>query len=164
MKTLQCHLLTAAAFKPYGDVIEMSGTNPISINSGNCLRYSDLAALDIDSSGAAGISIFDAKPYQSPMQLNYVERHPLGSQAFIPMTSDAYIVVVADDINGTAQEPKVFLTNGKQGVNYARNVWHGVLTPVIQQSLFTVVDYIGTADNLEEYFFDTPYFIEFFES
>lgn len=160
MKTLKPELLSAKAFQPYGDVIETAGAEPISINSGNCSRYSDIVSLDIDSSGKTGISLFDAKPYSIPLQLNYVERHPLGSQAFIPMTNDQYLVVVADDDNGIAQEPKVFITSGTQGVNYARNVWHGVLTPIIKQSLFTVVDYIGDGDNLEECVFDTPYLIE----
>jgi len=161
MKTLKSELLTAQAFKPYGDVIEIGDTKSISINSGNCLRYSDLVSLDIDASGKTGISLFNAKPYVNPIQISYVERHPLGSQAFIPMTNDHYIVVVADDMEGVPQQPKVFITNGMQGVNYGRNVWHGVLTPILKQSLFTVVDYIGNGDNLEECAFDTPFLIEY---
>lgn len=161
MKTIKPQLLTQEAFKPYGDVIEIGDSAGVSINGGNCLRHSDLASLDIDASGATGISIFNAKPYANPIQLNYVERHPLGSQAFIPMTSDQFVVVVADDVNGIPQQPKVFITNGTQGVNYGRNVWHGVLTPIVKQSLFSVVDYIGTGDNLEECAFETPYLIEY---
>lgn len=161
MKTLKPELLTAQAFQPYGDIIEIGDSTALSINSGNCLRYSDLASLDIDASGTTGISIFNAKPYANPITLNYVERHPLGSQAFIPMSNDKYIVVVADDIEGVAQQPKVFITDGMQGVNYGRNVWHGVLTPIMKQSLFSVVDYIGTGNNLEECAFDTPYLIEY---
>lgn len=161
MTILKPELLTSQAFKPYGDVIEIGDSAGIRINSGNCLRHSDLVSLDIDASGTTGISIFNAKPYASPIQLNYVERHPLGSQAFIPMTSDHFIVVVADDVNGIPQQPTVFVTNGKQGINYGRNVWHGVLTPIVKQSLFSVVDYIGSGDNLEECVFDTPYLIEY---
>lgn len=161
MKTLKPELLSAGNFAGYGNIIDTTATNPISINSGNCLRYSDLATLDIDNSGNAGISVFDAKPYASPVQINYLERHPLGSQAFIPMTTDPYLVIVADDLNGAAQQPKVFITNGKQGVNYHRNTWHGVLTPIHKDCLFTVVDYIGDADNLEEFYFDTPYLIHY---
>lgn len=160
MNVLIPELLSATNFRPYGDVIETANSDSISINSGNCFRYSDLVSLDIDSSGKTGISLFDAKPYASPVKLRYVERHPLGSQAFIPMSSDQFIVVVADDKNGSAQRPKVFITDGTQGVNYKRNVWHGVLTPIIKQALFTVVDYIGTENNLEEFMFDEPYTIE----
>lgn len=161
MKTLQPELLSAELFKPFGDVIEMHGVNPVTINSGNCLRYSDLASLDIDGSGAAGISLFDAKPYANPITLTYVERHPLGSQAFMPMNTEPFIVVVASDNNGAPEEPRVFITDGRQGVNYARNTWHGVLTPINSPSLFAVVDYIGNENNLEERTFETPYLIEY---
>lgn len=161
MAALIPELLTADRFKPYGDVIELAGATGISINSGNCQRYSDLASLDIDSSGSVGISLFDAKAYSSPLSLRYVERHPLGSQAFMPMCADKYLVVVADDNDGIAHNPQVFITDGTQGVNYKRNTWHGVLTPIIKQCQFTVVDYIGSGANLEEYFFESAHTIEF---
>lgn len=161
MKTLNPVALTAAQFERFGDVIEIDDNASIEINGGNCLRFSDLASLDIDVSGKAGISLFDAKPYRNPITLTYVERHPLGSQAFLPMTADKYIVVVADDVDGMPQEPLVFITNGKQGVNYGRNVWHGVLTPIQAQSTFAVVDYIGQGSNLEEQAFETPFLIEY---
>ncbi len=161
MKLLTPEPLTADAFSPYGNVIETDNAKPISINSGKCLRYNDLADIEIDGSGSAGISLFDAKPYTSPYQLKHVERHPLGSQTFLPMTRDRYLVIVAVDANNIAQQPKVFLTNGKQGVNYRRNTWHGVLTPIVTNALFAVVDYIGLQNNIEEYVFDKPYLIEF---
>ncbi len=154
-------LLTKESFSDYGDIIEIADSTPITINSGNCQRYSDLATLDICESGVAGISLFDAKPYSNPLTLTYVERHPLGSQAFMPTNTDRYLVLVADDINGRAQTPKVFITDGYQGVNYKRNTWHGVLTPIVKQSLFVVVDYIGDGNNLEEFEFDSPYVINF---
>jgi len=158
MKFLDIEPLNADSFKPYGNIIETAGASSVLINSGNCKRFNDLAGLDIDDSGRAGISLFEAKPYASPYQLNYVERHPLGSQAFVPMTSEKYLVIVADDIDGVAQEPKVFMTNGFQGVNYARNVWHGVLSPIVTTGLFAVVDYIGNVPNLEEFEFKTEEF------
>jgi len=161
MKLLTPKPLTAEAFRPYGNVIETDSTKSISINSGNCLRYSNLAEINIDGSDTTGISLFDAKTYTSPFQLKHVERHPLGSQAFLPMTLDKYLVIVADDVNNIAQQPKVFLTNGRQGVNYRRNIWHGVLTPIVTNALFAVVDYVGLQGNMEEYVFDTPYLIEF---
>lgn len=160
-QVLKPELLSQQNFSAYGDVIELAGKVPIQINSGNCLRYSDLASVNICSSGVAGISLFDAKAYSNPLSLTYVERHPLGSQAFLPTNNDPYLVVVATDINNKAQRPKAFITSGYQGVNYHRNTWHGVLTPIVKQSLFVVVDYIGDGNNLEEYEFDTPYQIEF---
>ncbi len=161
MNTLSPVPLTADNFRSYGNVIEIPDTEPLVINSGNCARYSDLADVNICDSGKAGISLFDAKAYSSPLTLSYVERHPLGSQAFLPTCSDRYLVVVADDVDGKPGMPRVFVTDGYQGVNYHRNTWHGVLTPIIKQSLFVVVDYIGSENNLEECEFDSPYLIEF---
>ncbi|OED35206.1 hypothetical protein AB833_30875 [Chromatiales bacterium (ex Bugula neritina AB1)] len=154
-------LLSKEGFSAYGDVIELSGKEPVVINSGNCFRYSDLAALDICDSGGAGISLFDATAYTNPLNLTYVERHPLGSQAFLPTSNDPYLVIVADDNNNEAMRPKVFITSGYQGVNYRRNTWHGVLTPIVKQSLFVVVDYIGDGNNLEEFVFSKPYTVDF---
>ena len=161
MQKLTPQLLSKEKFQAFGDVIELQDKQPISINSGNCQRYSDLAALDICNSGKTGISLFDAKAYSNPLTLTYVERHPLGSQAFLPTSIDPYLVVVAEDVDGQAQRPKAFITSGYQGVNYHRNIWHGVLTPIVKQSLFVVVDYIGDGDNLEEYEFQSPFVIEF---
>jgi len=41
-----------------------------------------------------------------------------------------------------------------QGVNIARNTWHGVLTPLEAESDFLVVDRGGEGNNLEEHHFD----------
>ena len=161
MQTLKPKPLTRENFLPFGDVIELEGQSPVLINSGNCQRFSDLATLDISKTGITGISLFNANAYTSPLTLTYVERHPLGSQAFLPTSLDPYLVIVAEDNNGEAQVPHVFYTNGYQGVNYHRNTWHGVLTPIVKQSLFAVVDYIGNENNLEEYSYPTPYLIDF---
>jgi len=159
-EVLKPALLSKEKFAPYGDVIELDGNDPLSINSGHCLRYHDLAMVDVCNTGVAGISLFDAKAYDNPLTLTYVERHPLGSQAFFPTNNNPYLVVVAADQNNKAQRPVAFITNGTQGVNYRRNTWHGVLMPIVSQALFVVVDYIGDGDNLEEFTFKTPYLID----
>ncbi len=161
MQTITPEILTKESFAAYGEVLELAGSKPVTINSGNCDRYHDLATIDVCDSGSAGISLFDAKVYANPLTLRYVERHPLGSQAFLPTSTDPYLVVVADDHNNKAQIPKAFITNGYQGVNYFRNCWHGVLTPIIKKSIFVVVDYIGDEQNLQEYSYDQPYLIDF---
>jgi len=151
--------LTTEAFAPFGDIIETRGNDSFLINNGNCARYHDLSRPDIDASGSVGINIFEGQHYPYPITLRLLERHPLGSQAFIPMSDQPYLVVVAEDDNGKPAQPLVFITDGKQGVNYFRNTWHGVLTPIHQPALFSVVDYIGDKNNLEEYDLPKPYTI-----
>ena len=156
-QTLTVQPLTAANFTPFGDVIELSGEPDYRINRDMCGRYHDLAKLDFAANGRAGISLFHSQPYELPLVLDMVERHPLGSQAFLPIASEPYLVIVAPDRDGVPLEPQVFLAQANQGVNYHRGTWHGVLTPLQRPSLFAVVDRIGNGDNLEEYWFETPY-------
>jgi len=141
--------LTAHAFRPYGEVIEIAGPPSVTINRGKCGRHHDLAAIDIVD-GTAGISLFDGTPYSLPLTLDLVERHPLGSQAFLPMSDTPFLVIVADDDDGLPVHPRAWLTNGQQGVNYNRGTWHGVLTPLATPARFTVIDRIGEGSNLEE--------------
>jgi len=148
--------LTADAFAPYGDIIEPSGEPTVMINRGKCGRYHDIANLDF-ADGKAGISVFEGQPYSLPFTLDLMERHPLGSQAFLPLTKEPYLVIVAQDANGSPATPRAFLAKADQGVNYHRNIWHGVLTPLNQTALFAVVDRIGEGCNLEEHSFNVPY-------
>ncbi|WP_170582843.1 ureidoglycolate lyase [Ruegeria arenilitoris] len=148
--------LTAQAFAPFGDVLEVSGTPDKIINQGQCGRYHDRAVLDF-ADGRAGISLFDANPRALPYQLDMVERHPQGSQAFIPMTHQPFLVIVAPDEDGIPGRPQAFVTQPGQAVSYHRGTWHGVLTPLHAPGLFAVVDRIGSGANLEEHWFDTPY-------
>lgn len=157
-KILFIEPLTTEKFSPYGDIIEATGEPTVMINQNNCARYHDIAALDF-SNGRAGISVFSAKPYAFPLNLEMMERHPLGSQAFIPMSSQPFLVVVAPDRNGIPDRPNAFITKTGQGVNYHRNVWHAVLTPIKEPGMFTVIDRIGDGNNLEEHWFDSPYTI-----
>ncbi|MGJ8622499.1 MAG: ureidoglycolate lyase [Yoonia sp.] len=158
-RTLTLEHLTAAAFAPFGDVLEVAGAPDKIINQGLCGRYHDLASIDIVD-GRAGISIFDAQPRELPLTLDMMERHPQGSQAFLPMTHQPFVVVVAPDADGTPGQPRAFLTTPGQGVNYARGTWHGVLTPIHAPGLFAVVDRIGDGPNLQEHWFETPFIIK----
>ncbi len=151
--------LTAAAFAPFGQVLEATGQPDRIINRGLCGRWHDLAGLDFEG-GRAGISLFRAEPRRLPLSLDLVERHPQGSQAFLPMTADPFLVVVAPDEAGRPGRPLAFVTAPGQGVNFARGTWHGVLTPLAAPGLFAVVDRIGPGDNLEEHPFDPAYLIE----
>ena len=142
--------LTARAFAPFGDVISFDGEADKIINQGLCGRFHDRASLT-HLDGRAGISLFDAKPRSLPYQLDMLERHPLGSQAFLPMTANPFLVIVAPDDGGQPGKPLAFMTEAFMGVNYHANIWHGVLTPLSAPGRFAVIDRIGTGDNLEEY-------------
>ncbi len=151
--------LTKEAFAPFGDVLDVAGDPDKIINQGLCGRYHDRANIDIVE-GRAGISLFKAEARQFPITLDMMERHPQGSQAFLPMSFDPFVVVVAPDEGGTPGQPRAFVTSAGQGINFARGTWHGVLTPIHAPGLFAVVDRIGEGPNLQEHWFDTPYIIE----
>ena len=148
--------LTAGAFAPFGEVLEARGTPDKVINQGLCGRHHDRAALDF-ADGRAGISVFDAVPRALPHRLDMVERHPAGSQAFMPMHTNPWLVVVAPDDAGIPGIPRAFVAEPGQGVNYRRGTWHGVLTPLGAPGLFSVIDRIGDGENLEEYWFEAPF-------
>lgn len=148
--------LTAQAFAPFGDVLEAAGAPDRLINQGMCGRWHDRARLDFGADGRAGISVFRAEPRALPLQIEMLERHPKGSQAFIPMGADPFLVIVAPDAGDRPGAPRAFLTAPGQGVNYLRAVWHGVLTPLHAPGLFTVIDRIGPSANLEEHWLDAP--------
>jgi ureidoglycolate lyase len=152
--------LTAAAFAPFGDVIEAAGAPSFPFNAGMADRFHDLARTEVAGAGARlGVSLARARPYALPLMLSMVERHPLGSQAFVPMGPDPFLVVVAPDAGGVPDRPRAFLTAPGQGVNYLRGVWHGVLTPVGREATFLIVDRIGPGTNLEEHAYAVPWTI-----
>ncbi len=152
--------LTPKAFAPFGDVLNAVGAPDKVINQGRCGRFHDRATLDFGPDGQAGISIFQSETVAWPMEVTLVERHPDGSQAFIPMSAHPFLVIVAPDKNGTPGTPQAFVAAPGQGINFHRNIWHGVLTPLHAPGLFAVVDRIGDTPNLEEHWFDTPYLVE----
>ena len=151
--------LTAEAFAPFGDLIEATGEADKIINQGKCGRFHDLATMDFNG-GRAGISLFHSKIEAFPVAIHMVERHPDGSQAFIPMSMAGFLVVVAPDEAGTPGRPRAFVTQPGQAINFHRGTWHGVLCPLSEPGLFAVIDRIGTGANLEEHWFETPYSIE----
>lgn len=150
--------ISAEAFAPFGDLIELAGQPDRIINRGLCGRYHDRARLDFGD-GRAGISLFDANPRSLPCILDLVERHPEGSQAFIPMTQHPFLVIVAPDAGGVPGVPLAFETRPGQAINLHRGTWHGVLTPLHAPGLFAVVDRIGPGANLQEHRFEPPYTI-----
>lgn len=153
MRTIRTEPLTAEAFAPFGDVLEATGDFRL-INAGLCRRHHDRARMDFGPEARAGISIFDAVPRALPYEFDLIERHPDGSQAFLPMSEHPFLVIVSA---GPEATPRAFLTDGAQGINLYRGTWHGVLTPLSAPGRFAVVDRIGQTPNLEEHRFPTPW-------
>jgi ureidoglycolate lyase len=156
-KVITAQPLTRETFAEFGDVIEAAGEH-YPINAGKAERFHALATADARGpNGKVVISIVKGTPYEFPLSLTMVERHPLGSQAFVPLSPRPYLVVVCHDMDGRPAEPHAFVTRSGQGVNYPANRWHAVLTPIGQDQDFLVVDRAGDGINLEEHFFDEPY-------
>ena len=156
MQTIVIQPMTAAAFAPFGDLIDCSGAADKIINQGLCGRFHDRAQMDF-ADGRAGISLFRAEPRHLPLSLEMVERHPEGSQAFIPMSEHGFLVIVAPDDAGKPGRPLAFETAPGQAINFHRGTWHGVLTPLHAPGLFAVVDRIGDGAHLEEHWFETAF-------
>ena len=152
---LQAVPLTEDAFRPFGDVIATSGTADMMINGGRCERFHNKARLDF-TDGKAGISLFRSNASALPYTLTLMERHPIGSQAFIPMGTAPYLVVVAEDDDGKPGRLHAFLAGADQGVNYLANTWHAPLIALEDAALFAVIDRIGTGINLQEVTLPSP--------
>lgn len=144
--------LTRAAFARFGDVIDTQGVNPLSINSGFARRFHDLARVDVAAQGGRPlISIFRAQPRPAPIRLSLMERHPLASQAFFPLGDREWLIVVAEGDDPRRPESlRAFRAGGRQGVNYARGVWHHPLLVLDPDHEFLVVDRGGDGANLDE--------------
>lgn len=156
--TLKATPISSDAIAGLAELIEASGAPDKMINQGRCGRFHDRANLDID--GVAGISVFKSESFAMPFKMEMMERHPHGSQAFLPMQKGEYLVVVAEDKDGAPHAPRAFIAGAGQGVNIGRNVWHGVLCPLSDPGLFMVVDRVTSGPNLEEHWFTEPFTIE----
>lgn len=154
--------LTAERFAPFGDVIatDRAGTEPM--NEARFARYNNLATVDVDSEGDVAIGIVQSRsPTAFPYAFDMVERHPLGSQAFIPLSAFSFVVVVAppgEAVN--ADDLQAFQTNGSQGINYHRGTWHMPLVAREEGQKFLVVDRAPGSGNCEEWVFDEAVVLE----
>lgn len=144
--------LTKANFADFGEVIELDGAQHFAINQGFTERYHHLSEVELsDADDKAIINMFRSRRWRHPITLSMVEQHPLGSQAFIPMDKRPFLVVVASKAElGVPKALHAFVTNGKQGVNYATGVWHHPLLILAPEQDFLVVDRSGAGNNLIE--------------
>lgn len=142
--------LARETFSPYGDVIETGNAQSFAVNSGTAQRFYDLARIDVAAEGGHPLlSIFRGQPVSLPLEIVEMERHPLGSQVFMPIGELPFLIVVAADAGDRPGEPAAFLSNGRQGVNYRRGVWHHPLLSLHKVSDFLVLDRGGTGENCD---------------
>ena len=143
--------LSSDVFSPFGDVIEVCGRNKIiPINDGLADRHHDLAKVDVDEqSGHAIISIIDTDETSLPLNVSVMERHPIGSQAFMPIGNTPYIVLVAPAGEFDYQKLQGFLAQPNQGINYAKGTWHHACISLNASNQFLVVDRGGQGENCD---------------
>ncbi len=159
-KILNPKPLTQQAFEPYGEVIDLrNAAKQFDINFGLATRYHDVAQLGFDSTeadaGKLGFSLLTTQATPLPLQVRVMEYHPLGCQLFYPMDETAFLVLVApaaEELDVTKLE--LFITDGKQGVNYHAGTWHHYLLPLLKDNQssanFIIVDRIGSDKNCIE--------------
>jgi ureidoglycolate lyase len=157
---MQIEKLTREAFAPFGELITLAGARHYPINGGTTERFHDLASIDVcDQGGKSLLSLFRSKPRRLPFQITMMERHPLGSQAFVPLSRGRYLVIVAAPGRFDERTLRVFLAEGSEGVNYAKAVWHHGLFALDEESDFMVVDRGGPGLNCEEISLSQPVLI-----
>ena len=144
MRTLMIEPLTTEAFAPFGDVIETDGSDHFMINNGSTMRFHKLATVETaEPEDKAIISIFRADALDMPLTVRMLERHPLGSQAFIPLLGNPFLIVVAP----VGDAPVSGL------VRAFRSVWHHPVLTIEKRDDFLVVDRSGSGNNCDEHYF-----------
>ena len=141
--------VTKDNFSDFGDVISSENIKPIDINAGYAKRFDDLANINtLKDDGKTIVSIFSSLKRNFPMEIDMMEKHPLSSQAFIPMLNTTFLVFVAPqgdlpEIN----KIKSFVIPPKKGINYNPGIWHFPLIST-EDTDFLVIDRKGSGDNL----------------
>ena len=141
--------ISRSNFSSYGDLISIDDISPININEGYAKRFDNLAKLDTSKdSGKTIVSIFSALKRTFPMKIHMMEKHPLSTQAFIPMKETTFLAFVAP----SEESPEIdkiqsFIIPPKMGINYKPGIWHFPLIST-ENINFLVIDRKGSGDNL----------------
>ncbi len=158
--TLRALPLSRERFAAFGDVIETCRDTAEAMNDAHFERFDELCRIDVD--GVAGISIARCRnPKVLPLRVDKVERHPLGSQAFIPLSQARMLVVVAPPREGVdVSELRAFVTNGRQGFNYHRGTWHMPLVGFEKGQEYLIVDRCGAHANCDVHDIDETVLVD----
>ena len=147
--TIKPKKITKKKLKKFGDLISIKKVKPININNGYAKRFNDLCRINTSlKKGVTITSIFSAKKRKFPMKIDMMEKHPLGSQAFIPMDETKFLVFVAPK----GKKPNIkkiesFIVPKQTGVNYKPGTWHFPLISTKNMN-FLVIDRKGKGKNL----------------
>jgi len=141
--------ITKENFSKFGDMITTENIKPLEINNGYAKRFDDIAKIDTSNeNGETTISIFSALKRSFPMKIDMMEKHPLGSQAFIPMKETTFLTLVAPEGEKPDLEKiESFIVPKGIGINYKTGIWHFPLISTEDMD-FLVVDRKGLGDNL----------------
>jgi ureidoglycolate lyase len=155
-QSLRPEPLTRAGFAAFGDVIEAGSAFDV-INSGTTQQFNKLTDVDVSTDGGrTQVSVYRVVPYELPLTIKMLERHPLSSQLFMPLNAAPFLVVVAPPGERVERASvRAFVTNGAQGVNYRRGTWHHPVIALRNPSEFLVVDRVGPGANCDEFFFES---------
>ena len=147
--------ISRSNFTVFGDLISTNDINPMNINAGYAKRFNDLANINTSiNAGSPTVSIFSASKRSFPMKIDMMEKHPLGSQAFMPMIETTFLVFVAPQGDlPEISKIKSFIIPPKKGINYKPGVWHFPLIAT-KDADFLVIDRKGSGDNLIVHNFD----------
>jgi len=150
--------LTSELFAPFGDVIESVVDRTAAMNAERFERFDDLCRLEMSDDGRVAVSIARCRVATAlPYRLDMVERHPLGSQAFVPLGPSRMIVVVAPPEESVeASDLCAFVTNGRQGINYHRGTWHMPLIAFESGQEFLIIDRAADKPNCDMHSLDEP--------
>jgi ureidoglycolate lyase len=160
--TLKPQPLTRERFALYGDVIETSRGASDGMNEARFERFDDLCKIDLINDGRIAVSIARCRtPTSLPLRLDMVERHPLGSQAFVPLSLCKMVIVVAPPEESVdASALCAFETNGRQGINYHRGTWHMPLISFEAGQEYLIIDRAGDEPNCDTHTLDDAILLE----
>ena len=145
-------------FAPYGDVIESAVGSTAAMNAARFERFDDLCKVEMQDNARVAVSIARCLVANSlPYRIDMIERHPLGSQAFVPLSPAKMVVVVAPPGDSVqASDLRAFVSNGRQGINYHRGTWHMPLIAFTAGQEFLIIDRVGDVPNCDELSLDEP--------
>lgn len=162
MKTLRAEPLTAEDFAPFGQVIEASAGRREAMNAARFERFNQLCQVETPDNGEVAVGIVRCRvATRLPYRVDMLERHPCGSQAFVPLQSCRMVVVVAPPVADIDNESiRAFVSNGRQGINYRIGTWHMPLISTEAGHEFLVIDRAVDGPNCDEHYLADPFMLE----